>query len=109
MLYFGCWQPGQGAGGADSRPKADSPHPPPHDNQWARAFIRRREGATRRNSTVSSDSPPEIGHVVIGDPNSIILIVLSTVNLQFQGRFAPILWRPVLEIVAAYVMATVWS
>ena len=40
---------------------------------------------------------------------SIILIVLSTVSLQFQGWFVPISLRPVLRIVAAYVMATAWS
>ena len=47
--------------------------------------------------------------LVIGGLTSIILIVLSTVNLQFQGRFVPASLRPALRIVAAYVMATVWS
>ena len=47
--------------------------------------------------------------LVIGGLTSVILIVLSTVNLQFQGRFVPISLRSVLGIVAAYVMATVWS
>ena len=37
------------------------------------------------------------------------MIVLGTVHLQFQGRFASISLRPILGIVAAYVMATVWS
>ena len=32
------------------------------------------------------------------------MIVLSTVNLQFQGQFVPLSLRPVLRIVAAYVM-----
>ena len=40
---------------------------------------------------------------------SVILIVLNIVNLQFQGPFAPISLRPVLRIVEAYVVATVWS
>ena len=46
-----------------------------------------------------------------GGLTSVILIVLSidTINLQFQGRFVPIFLRPILGIVAAYVMATVWS
>ena len=45
-----------------------------------------------------------------GALTTIILIVLSTVNnLQFQGRFVPISLRPILGIVAAYVMTTVWS
>ena len=38
---------------------------------------------------------------------SVILIVSSTVNLQFPDQFVPISLRPVLRIVAAYVMATV--
>ena len=46
--------------------------------------------------------------LVIGGLTSIVFIVLSTVNLQFQGRFVSILLRPVLRM-AAYVMATVWS
>ena len=42
----------------------------------------------------------------IGGLTSVILIiVLSTVNLQFQEDSL----RSVLEIVAAYVTATVWS
>ena len=34
---------------------------------------------------------------------------LSTVHLQFQGWLLPISVRPILRIVAAYVMAIVWS
>ena len=44
-----------------------------------------------------------------GDLICIILIVLSTVNLQFQGQFVPISLRPVIKLVAAYGMSTVWS
>ena len=33
---------------------------------------------------------------------------VGTVNLQFQGWFVSISLRPVLRIVTAYVMATVW-
>ena len=47
--------------------------------------------------------------LVIGGLTSVILIVLGTVNLQFQGWFVSISLRPVLGIAAAYVMATVWS
>ena len=47
--------------------------------------------------------------MVIGGLTSVILIVLSTVSLQFQGLLVPISVRPVLGIVAAYVMATAWS
>ena len=37
-----------------------------------------------------------------------LLIVLNTMNLQFQGRFAHISFRLILGSVAAYVMASVW-
>ena len=37
------------------------------------------------------------------------MLVLNIINLQFQGQLVPISLRPVLGIVAAYVMATVWS
>ena len=62
------------------------------------------KGATYRNSIISSDNRLEVGHAVVW--SSIILIVLSIVDLQFQGRFVPVSLRPVLRIVAAYVMAT---
>ena len=47
--------------------------------------------------------------LVISGLTSIILIVLGTVNLQLQGQFVPIFLKPVLRIVAVYVMATVCS
>ena len=47
--------------------------------------------------------------LVFGGLISVILIVLSTINLQLQGQFVPISLSPVLRIVAAYVMATAWS
>ena len=47
--------------------------------------------------------------VSFGGLTSIILIVLSTVNIQFQGPFVAISLRPVLRIMAAYVMVIVWS
>ena len=31
-------------------------------NQWGKSFYSQKEGATCRNSTVSSDSHPQIGH-----------------------------------------------
>ena len=40
---------------------------------------------------------------------SIILVVFGTVTLQFWGPFVPISLRPVLRIVAAYVVGTIWS
>ena len=47
--------------------------------------------------------------LVISGLTSIILIVLGTVNHQFQGLFVSISLRPILKIVAAHVMSTVWS
>jgi len=46
---------------------------------------------------------------VISGLTSVILGVLGTVNHQFQALFVPISLRPVLGMVAAYVMATAWS
>ena len=47
--------------------------------------------------------------IVIFKLISIILIVLDTVNLQFQWPFVPISLRPLLGIVAAHVLVTVRS
>ena len=76
---------------ADICPKAD-PHPPP-------------QGAACRNSATLT----VIFKLVISSPTSIILTVLGTVHFQFQGPFVPVSWRPVLRIVAAHVLGTVWS
>ena len=64
------------------------------------SFYRQRKGATCRNSTVSSDSHLEIGHRW---SDQCHLDSLST--LQFQGWFVSISLRPILRIVAVYVMA----
>ena len=58
-----------------------------------------------QNSTVSSDSCLEISQW----SDQCHLDCLSTVNFLFQGQLVPISLRPVPRIVAAYVMATVWS
>ena len=39
----------------------------------------------------------------------VILVVLGTVNHPFLGLFVPISLRPVLRIVAVYLVETVWS
>ena len=46
--------------------------------------------------------------LVTGGLTSIILDLLGTVNLQFQGPFVPISLRPVFRIVAASVVGEVW-
>ena len=47
--------------------------------------------------------------LVISGLTSVIVSVLGTVNLQFQGPFVPISLWPVLGIVAGIVLGTVWS
>ena len=79
--------------------------PPPPDNQRARAFT----GGRGLHVETAQSALTVILKLVIGDLTRVILIVLSTVNLQFQGQFVPISLRQILRIVAAYVMATIWS
>ena len=47
--------------------------------------------------------------LVISGLTSVILIVLGTVSVQFQGPLVPISLKLVLRIVAAYVVATACS
>ena len=47
--------------------------------------------------------------LVIGALISVILVVLGTVNLQFQSPFVPVSLQSVLGTVAAHVLRTVWS
>ena len=42
----------------------------------------------------------------MGGLTRVIVLVLDAVNLQFQGQFVSISLRPILGIVAAYVMAS---
>ena len=77
------------------------PTPSPYtENQWGKSFYRQKDGPTCRNSTVTSYSHLQTGHWGL---TSIILIVLDTVNLQFQGPFVPISLQSVLRIEAAQV------
>ena len=104
LLYFGFQQLGQGEDmgvGMYACPEVNSQ---PHTyNKWARAFIGRGRGLHAETAQLALTV---ILKLVISGQTSIILIVLSMVNLQFQGQFVPISLRPVLGIVAAYVMAT---
>ena len=79
---------------------------PPTDNQGARAFI---DGGWGLHAERTQSALTGILKLAIGGMISVVLIVLSAVSLQFQGWFVPIALRTVLGIVAAYVMATVWS
>ena len=47
--------------------------------------------------------------LVISGLTSVMMIVLSIVNLQFRGLCVSISLRLVLRIMAAYVMLAVWS
>ena len=82
------------------------PTPPTNDNQGARAFIG--EGRGLRAETAQA-ALTFILNLVIDGLTSVLLIVLSTINLHFQGRFVPISLRPILGIMTPYVVATVWS
>ena len=88
-----------------------TPTPTCPNKQAVRAFYRQSVcvcvcvgggAVTCRNSTV-------IFKLVISGLISIILVVLGTVNLQFQGPFVPISLQSVFRIVAAQVPGTVWS
>lgn len=81
-------------------------YPTSHHNQWARAFIHE---VRRLHAETHSHLWQLSWNWLCGGLTSVILLVLSTVPLQFQGWFVPTSLRPVLRIVAAYVMAIVWS
>ena len=61
-------------------------------NQWARAFVDRRLGL---HVETAWSALTLILKLIICDLTSSILIVLGTVNLQFQGPFVPISLRPI--------------
>ena len=87
MLYFGCWQPGQWG--------RSSPW-----NRRGKNFYRLGRGVYMLKQSALT----VILKLVIDGLISIILIVVSTINLQFQGWFVSISVRPVLSIQSAYVM-----
>ena len=105
LLYVGCQQL-KVRGREDICPKVDFSLL----TLGAKSFYRQREQrewAPCRNSTVSSDGHLEI--LIISGLTSIILIVLSRVNHQFQGQVFPISLRPVLWTVTTYVLLTLSS
>ena len=69
------------------------------------SFNRLREGAT----CINMSALIVILKLVISGLTSVIVLILGTVNLQFQHQFVSSSLRPVLRIVAAYVMTTVWT
>ena len=92
--------------GVDVRPKTDLPH---HQQAEGKSFYRRGAGVGglhAETSTAISDSHLPL---LISGLSSITLVVLGTVNLQFRDPFVLISLRPILGIVAALIMGTVWS
>jgi len=82
------------------------PHQPPAlASSEVRAFTDRRRGLY---AETAQSALPVIFKLVIGGLTGIILVVLGTVNLQFQGPFVCIPLRPVLGIMVAHVVGTVW-
>ena len=103
LLYFGGWQPWGEGGPTAVQMLIPFAHPPP-ENQGARAFTERGRGL---HAETAQSALTVILKLVTAGLTGVILIVLSTVNLQFQGWFVSISLRPILGLVTAYVMATV--
>ena len=79
------------------RTSVQRPPPPPHWHQQDRSLYRRKglhEGTAQSTLAV-------IFRLVVSGLTSTILVVLGTVNLQFQRPFIPISLRLVLGIVEA--------
>ena len=67
------------------------------------------ETEMRLHTETAQSSLTVIFNLVISVLINVNLVVLGTVNFQFQGLFPPISLRPILGIVAAYVMGIIWS
>ena len=80
-----------------------SPNP---DSQGTRTFI---DGGRGSHVDAAQSALEVTLKFIFNGLTSVILIVLHTVNLQFQGWFVPISLRPVLRIVVVQGMATGWS
>ena len=91
-------------GRVDPCPKTNSPHP--QLTITGQELYRRREGATCRNSTVSSDSRPQTG------PQGSDQHHLDCFQYSYPSAPESVCFhflRLVLGTVEAYVMGTVWS
>ena len=110
LIYFRCWQL-VGGGWQTSvqrlTPLTLPPHQPPAlASSEVRAFTDRRRGLY---AETAQSALTVIFRLVVSGLTGIILVVLGTVNLQFEGRFVSITLRRILRIVAAQVLGTVWS
>ena len=81
----------------------------PSDKQAVRAFIDKVVGVGGQHAETAPSSLTVRFKLVISGLTSIILVVVGTVNLQFQGPFVPISLQSVFRIVAAQVLGTAWS
>ena len=81
------------------------PAPPTTSNQWGKSFYRQRRGL--RAETAQS-ALTVILKLVVSGLTGVILIVFSTVKLQFPSQFVSISLRPVLRIVATQIVGAVW-
>ena len=101
LLSFGCQQP---EWGEDEHLSKSWPLPP--ESQGARLFIHRERGL---HAETDQSALTVVLKFVIS-LTSITLTVWGMIHLQFQlqSQFVTISLSPLLEIVAAYVMTTVW-
>jgi len=83
--------------------------PPALATSGARAFIDRDVGVRGLHAEKAQSALMVIFRLVISDLTGIMLVVLGTVNLQFQGPLVPVSLRPILGTVRAHVLGTVWS
>ena len=72
------------------------PHPV---SQWARGFVDWGRGLHAETAQLWQSA---------WNWSSLVWPASSLLGIQFQGQFIPISLRPVLRIMAAYVMAAVW-
>ena len=85
--------------------KADSPNPGQAEGE---SFYEQSVCVGGLHAEMAQSTLTVIFKLLISGLANIILIVLGTVNLQFQGPFFPISLWPVFGIVTARVLGTVW-
>ena len=95
---------GVGEGRHLSKGQLPAPAPAIPEEQGIGAFIDRERELCAKTA---QSALTVIFKLILGGLVSLILVVVGTVNLQFQGPFVPISLWPVLRIVAAHVLGTV--
>ena len=97
---------GVGEGRHLSKGQLPAPAPAIPEEQGIGAFIDRERELCAKTA---QSALTVIFKLILGGLVSLILVVVGTVNLQFQGPFVPISLWPVLRIVTTRVLGTVWS